>query len=225
LPANLESDVRLAGTRGHGEENAPFPLEDGLDSPVYRDFLVVARRLAGDVITRRQQTLGGFRLQALAGLVLGPEFRRRWKGVEKPFLAGKVIELDDALAVRGVGEFEPEHLGILFRLLQAVAGSLVSRFRLDHREGEIAGVAEQVIGSLLRPAPGFVAGDNDAAIGEIALFGDQMRFIVPAGFGQLRNDVLAASIGLIHKGWAFGDVARLQESMAHSTKDADRRNV
>ena len=68
------------------------------------------------------------------------------------------------MAVRGVGEFQAEHLGVGLRLLQAISGSLVARFRLDHGEREIARVAEEKIDAFRRLANEAFADRHDATV-------------------------------------------------------------
>ena len=50
LPANLKRDDRLAGAGRKREQHALLALQNGLHGQVDGDFLVVARRLAGQVV-------------------------------------------------------------------------------------------------------------------------------------------------------------------------------
>ena len=65
-----------------------------------------------------------------------------------------------------------EDFGVLLGLLQARRGGFGVGFGLDHAYGEVACVTQDVVGALLLPAADQAAGDDDAAIGECALFGD-----------------------------------------------------
>ena len=127
------------------------PLQDRLDGPVDGDLLVVALALAdrGDWRASAAASALG-RRSGLAALVAAPRVRRALGNRASSLPAGGVVELDDLVAVGGVGELQAKHLRVFLRLLQAVAGSLVGGLGLDHREREIARVAEQVV----RPACG-----------------------------------------------------------------------
>jgi len=66
--------VRLAGARGHDEQDAVPPLGDGLDRRVDRVDLVVPRRLAAGVLEIvLENGLFGFRRQALPGSIALPQ--------------------------------------------------------------------------------------------------------------------------------------------------------
>lgn len=110
------------------------------------------------------------------------------------FQAAYVIELNDAFAVGGVGELEAENLGVLFGLLQSVAGRFVCRFSFDHSDQKVAGEAPQVIGALLWTAIHSIARDHNAAIGEGLLLVERMRLPVPARFIEFGQNVRTASI-------------------------------
>jgi len=59
-----------------------------------------------------------------------PEFIPGWGSVDVAFLAGEVVELDDALTVGGVGELQARSRRTLW-LLEPVAGGGVGRLGLD----------------------------------------------------------------------------------------------
>jgi hypothetical protein len=59
FPAEVERDDGLARPCGHGEEEAPPPLEDGFDRAVDGDLLVIALARADGVISRCEEALGG----------------------------------------------------------------------------------------------------------------------------------------------------------------------
>ena len=131
----------------------------------------------------------------LARLPALPELLGRGEGDQQPFLPGEVVELDDAVAVGGIGELEAQDLGVVLGLLQPLARRLVLGLGLDHGDGEVAGVAQEVVGPLLRAAADLLADDDDAAVGEGLLLGEGVRLVVPAGFDELGQDVLTAGVG------------------------------
>ncbi len=53
-----------------------------------------------------------------------PEFVRSREAIKLPFLAGEKVELDDAMPVGRIGEFQSEDFGIVLGLLQPVARCL-----------------------------------------------------------------------------------------------------
>ena len=67
LPADVEGHHGLARPCGHGEEEAPPPLEDGFHGAVDGDLLVIALARADGVIGRREQAVGGLRIVEAAG--------------------------------------------------------------------------------------------------------------------------------------------------------------
>lgn len=77
------------------------------------------------------------------------------------------------------GRVQAERLGLVLGLLQAVARQLVLGPGLNHREGDVAGVAQDVVGALL-PPPACPARDHeDTAGSECPLFGNRVRLVVP----------------------------------------------
>jgi hypothetical protein len=143
--ANLEGNDRLARPRGHRQKRPSAPLGDGLDSAVDGNFLVVAGRLAAQVIRRRQDSFGGFGRKRFASGQARPKFRWRWEHTKFSLQPGDVIKLDDAVSVRGVGKIEPQYFGVLFCLLEAVTRRGVIGLGLDHCDGEIRTIAKDVI--------------------------------------------------------------------------------
>ena len=97
------------------------------------------------------------------------------------------------MAVGGVGEFQIQDLGVVLRLLQALARRSVLGLGLDDRDREVAGEPQQVIGPLLLASADPISYDDDAAIGERLLFAD--LFVGPACRVDLRRDELATGIG------------------------------
>lgn len=97
------------------------------------------------------------------------------------------------MAVGGVGEFEIQDLGVVLRLLQALARRSVLGLGLDDRDGEIAGEPQQVIGPLLLASADPISDDDDAAVGERLLFADLL--VGPARGVDFRRDERATGIG------------------------------
>ena len=60
-------------------------------------------------------------------------------------------------------------------------GFFVIGFGFDYGDGEVAAVAEEVIGAFGFAAFGAVAADDDPAFGEATLFRDGVRLGFPAG--------------------------------------------
>ena len=196
-PTDLEGDVGLAGAGGHREQDARLTLEHGLDGAVDRRLLVVARVAAGLTVAGGLQRVGGLVGELLAGPATPPEVDRRREGRQLSLEPGRVIELDHAVAVGRVGELEAEDLGIVLGLLQALARGLVLGLGLDHGNGDVGGVAEDVVGALAWAAARLLAGHDDAPVGERALRVDAVRFVLPPGRLELRLDVQAASISFV----------------------------
>ena len=114
LPADLEGDDGLAGAGRHREQQPPVALENGFDGAVDRDLLVVALALPDGMIGGREQPAGsGVVIEPAPCAVALPELRRRRIGAHHGFNAGEVVEFDDLVAVRRVGELQPEHLGVV----------------------------------------------------------------------------------------------------------------
>jgi hypothetical protein len=108
-----------------------------------------------------------------------------------------MIELDDTVTVGGVGEGQPEDLGVLLSLLKPFGGMLVFGFGFDDGKREIAGIAQEVVGELALAAPRALAGDDDATVGEVVLLHHPIAG--PAGRGQFREDVGPAGVGFVHE--------------------------
>jgi len=100
--------------------------------------------------------------------------------------------LYDAVAVCGIGEFDPQTLRVFFRLAEAIGRFLVVGLGFYYCDGKIRPVAEEIVGSLLLAADRAVAGDNDPAIGESSLLVNVV--VGPARSIQLREDVFSTSV-------------------------------
>src|SRR6266487_3875961 len=79
-------------------------------------------------------------------------------------------------------------------LLQNTGGLLVFDLRLDHGNGIVASVTEQVISALALPPLRLISADNDPVFSKIALFRDGVGVVVPAGRLELWNNEFPASI-------------------------------
>ncbi len=116
-------------------------------------------------------------------------------------MPGQVVELDDALAVGGVGELQVEDFGVFLGLLQALAGLGVVRLGLDDGDGKVNAIAKNVVGAFAGSAAAVPSGRNDSAVGERDLFVDPKRLVVPARRLQLGHDVAAAGICFVGHFW------------------------
>ena len=161
------------------------------------DLLVVARVAARFAVAGRLQRVGGLVGELLVALQALPEVGGRGEGVELGLKAGRVVELDDAVAVGRVGELEAEDLGVVLGLLEALARRLVLGLGLDHGDGDVGGVAEDVVGALAGATACLLAGDDDASVGEGALRVDPVGLVLPAGRLELRLDVQATGVGFV----------------------------
>jgi len=108
------------------------------------------------------------------------------------------VELDYLLPVAGVSELQAKDLGVILCLLQAISGALVFGLGFDDGEGEVARVAEEIVGAFAFTPLGVVAAHDDAAFGEPTLLSDGMRLVVPASRLEQRDDKLAACVRLVH---------------------------
>ena len=85
------------------------------------DVLIVAGGLSGEMIIGREQSVRCGRIfQSFAYAQALPEFIRRRECFEMPLLASEKVELDNAMPIGRIGEFEIENRGIFLRLLQTV---------------------------------------------------------------------------------------------------------
>ena len=88
------------------------------------------------------------------------------------------VVLQEGVAVGAVGERDIEHLGVLERLLHAVADGVVVVLGLDDGEREVRLVEQDVVGLLRLPASDRLAANDDAALGEVGFLTD-LRHHVP----------------------------------------------
>ena len=109
---------------------------------------------------------------------------------------------DEAVAVGGEDKRNIERLGVVERLLHAVADAVVVVLGLDDGDGDVRLVVEDVVGALRLAARDELAADDDAALGEADLLAD-LRHLVPAraldgGRDELGADVALAEVLLVH---------------------------
>src|SRR5437660_12532258 len=109
----------------------------------------------------------------------------------------EVVELDDLLAVRGVGELQAEQLGVVFGLLETVRGRLVISLGLNNGDGEIRAVSEEIVDSFTGTAHAFAANHNDSAVRERDLLTHLVRLVVPSRCLELGDDEPTAGVGLV----------------------------
>jgi hypothetical protein len=170
----------------------PKPRKFALSVPL-ATFLVIAWRLTGQMVVGSQKFVGDpLRANPLGPGQASPQVLRGWERVEVSILAGQEVVLNDPVSVRRIGELQAEDLRVFLGLLQPIAWLLVRRFRLHHREHEVAGMAQEVVSTLLRPPSDLRTGNNDAAIGEGELFVDMV--VSPASVVEFGEDELSTSI-------------------------------
>ena len=100
---------------------------------------------------------------------------------------------DEAVAVRGEDEGDVERVGVVQRLLHAVADAVVVVLGLDQRERDVRLVVEDVVGALGLAAGDQLAADDDAALGEADLLAD-LRHLIPARLAHGGRDELGADV-------------------------------
>ena len=126
-----------------------------------------------------------------------PQLLRGRKGLQLAFEAGEVVKFDNAVAVGCIRERKAEDLRVVLGLLKSIARGQVAGLGLDDAERHVGPVAEQVVGSLARPATRTGPGDDDATVGEGHLLAQAMRLVVPTSLLQLWDDQPTAGIGFI----------------------------
>ena len=108
--------------------------------------------------------------------------------------AGPVVEYE-TVAVGGEHEGYVQRLGIVERLLHAVADAVVVVLGLDDREGDVGLVVQDVVGAFGLAARDQLAADDDAALGEVDLLADLVH-LVPACPAEGGSDELGADVAL-----------------------------
>src|SRR5207237_2565084 len=119
-------DDRLARASGHRQQRPAITLGYTLDSAIDCDFLVVARRLAAQMVSRRQQSFGRLGLEGFGRCQASPEFGGRRKSIDLALQPSSKGEFNDPVTVGCVRKLEPEDLSIILGLLNAVARSRVA---------------------------------------------------------------------------------------------------
>ena len=150
---------------------------------------------------RGQESVGGSSGQPLALLVAEPKFVGRGKPVDLGFQAGEEVVLDDVGAVGGVGELQPENLGVILGLLKSVPGWTLVGLRLDDAQGDVPSVAKEEVRILLLQTARLAARDDDPAVGERGLFAVEVLAAVPARGFQLGPNERSAGVGFVHEPW------------------------
>ena len=102
----------------------------------------------------------------------GEEFLRGGVAFDLALGARQVVDLDDAMPIGGIRKLQPQGLGVLARLLNAVLSQQTGFFGLDDGQGKVTAIEEDVVGTALLAAPDLATGDEDAAVGEAALLAD-----------------------------------------------------
>jgi len=104
--------------------------------------------------------------------------------------------LDDSLPIRGIRKAVTENLGVLHRLLQAIARVLVFGFGFDNRNRKVGAITQDVIRAFLFFACVTRAERNDAPICERDLLMDLV--IIPTRAVQFWDYIGSASVGFSH---------------------------
>jgi hypothetical protein len=168
------------------------------DTAIDGDLLVVAGRLTRHGEARLEKTLRrGCVGRPVRRAKTTPQVGRAWKRIGFSLDSGGEVELHDAFSIRGVGERQPQNLGVFLGLLEAVAGRLVVSLRFDDGDRMICRVSQEVVGALPALACGRAASDDDPARGEVALLVDRMGRLLPARRLKTRDNVLPAGIRFV----------------------------
>ncbi len=154
LPHDLECHEGLAGARGHGEEDPPAALHEAFDHLADGDLLEVEGPLSapGFRAVGMEERIGAFVCTVLGRrfsdaepahrrCVLPPavpQFLRGRKPLELSAGVGEEVELDDDMAVRGVGEGKSQVLCVALGLLESGLRGL--RLRLGFHDGYGEGI-------------------------------------------------------------------------------------
>ena len=195
----MEGGVGLAGAGGHHQQHTILPARHGLDRAVDGVHLVIARHAAGAVVVvRRGDLVLGLVIQTFPFAVALPEFIRAGELVEAQFgfdlrtSAAAVME-QKTIAIAGEHEGHIQRLGITQGLLHAGANGVLVVLRLNHGDGQVLLVAEDVVGALVFATAVQLAADDDAAFGKAKFF-EHLLVHVPAGLLDSGGDVLAANV-------------------------------
>jgi hypothetical protein len=192
LVADLKGNDRLAGACRWRQKDAPFALENGLHRPIDRDFLVVTRQLARNVIVRRKHSLRRLFVNALTCAKAPPQLIRRPKTPSGPPRARsgsrarrcRVRSWHTQTSVRGFG-----HIPSLAAAHRRGWSRLPSPPPL---QSENPPIPQKVVRALLRPPFHFRAGNHDPVVGEALLLA--YLLVRPAPGIELLQDVPATGI-------------------------------
>ena len=198
LPANLEGHIGLARAGGQRGEDAFLAHQNRLDHALDGNLLVVTRHLAGGQIEGLQQVLCPILRQVCCTGQAGEQLIGCGVTIYLLLGAGGVVDLDDAVAVGGVGELEAKDFSVLAGLLHAGFSGQSDLFGFHHGQRIVATVVQQVVGPLLLAAPHLAARDDDAAVGEAALLADGAGGIGPTRLNQLGRDEFATGVSFGH---------------------------
>ena len=102
---------------------------------------------------------------------------------------------DEPVTVGGKDEGNLQRFGVVEGLLHAVAHGMFVVLGLDHRNGDVGLVIEEIVGPLCLAPADQLAAHDDAALGEAELLED-LRYLVPPCLAQGRGDELGADVTL-----------------------------
>ena len=145
FPSDLESDEGLARSCSEGEQNALLALCYALQDLADSRFLIVARLLHAIAVERLfvQFVAPQIRLTVDAR----PEFVRTGESVHEVFVETLAVHLVDVVSVRGVGETDTQHIGILLGLGHTF--SIAQLVALGFHDGEFHALVDEDIVSPL----------------------------------------------------------------------------
>lgn len=100
----------------HRNEDAVFAPHDGIDCAVDGDLLVIARWAFGVGVERRENPFDCGRRKWCGSLQARPQLISSRETINAPLNSGRVVELDDAFTIGGIGELQIKNLGVFLRL-------------------------------------------------------------------------------------------------------------
>jgi hypothetical protein len=115
---------------------------------------------------------GGSRGKLNARCQAGEEFFRAGIAFDLALGARQIVDLDDAMPIRGIRKLQPQGLGVFARLLNTVLSRQTGFLGLDDGQGKITAIEEDVVGTALLAASNLATCHEDAAVGEAALLTD-----------------------------------------------------
>ena len=213
LPRNLECDVRLARAGRERQQDAIAALGDCAKRFLDRVDLIIVRRLGAALVLERH---GGEAVAPERGARLGgaerllPQRVGAGVAVEIGLRTGRHVDAVKLFPVAGEGEAGLQFLGVALGLAEPLGGSLVARFRLQHREA-LAAMGEHVVGDLRLGPPTRALQPPE---GDPHLPPHPALPRPPAGGGKCGVDQLRAGLRLVHAAIALPAVSSPEKARA-----------